>query len=378
MDDASRLPFTRNDSPSIGVEIELQLVDSETMELANRIEEVLAALPEDLQMAIKPELMQSYLEINTGVCQTVAEAGDDLRAKLEAVESSVNPLGILLFWGASHPHSSWRDQKITVDDRYYRLVDLMQDVARRLLTFGLHVHVGVETGDKAVHICDRMMKYLPLLLSLSSNSPFWEGRNTGLHSNRSKIMEGLPTAGLPHRMRNWSEYVWLISHLKSTGFINSIREIWWDIRPHHNFGTVEVRICDMPASLNHVLAITALVQCLVTAISLEIDQGTFQMDYHPMMVQQNKWRATRYGADAELVSTTDFAQRSVQEVTDGLVTRLRPIAKDLRCEVELESLRDVPVNAGARQQLQLFEETGSRQEVVRQMIHRNHWASDTA
>jgi len=141
---------------------------------------------------------------------------------------------------------------------------------------------------------------------------------------------------------------------------------------------VEVRICDMPASLNHVLAITALVQCLVTAISLEIDQGTFQMDYHPMMVQQNKWRATRYGADAELVSTTDFAQRSVQEVTDGLVTRLRPIAKDLRCEVELESLRDVPVNAGARQQLQLFEETGSRQEVVRQMIHRNHWASDTA
>ena len=378
MDDVSRLPFTRNDSPTIGVEIELQLVDSQTMELANRIEDVLAALPADLQMAIKPELMQSYLEINTGVCQTVAEAGDDLRAKLQAVESSVNPLGILLFWGASHPYSSWRDQKITVDERYYRLVDLMQDVARRLLTFGLHVHVGVETGDKAVHVCDRMMKYLPLLLSLSSNSPFWEGRNTGLHSNRSKIMEGLPTAGLPHRMRNWSEYVWLINHLKSTGFINSIREIWWDIRPHHNFGTVEVRICDMPASLNHVLAITALVQCLVTAISLEIDQGTFQMDYHPMMVQQNKWRATRYGADAELVSTTDFAQRSVQQVTDGLVKRLKPIAKDLNCESELESLRDVPASAGARQQLALFDETGSRKEVVRRMIGQNHWTRESA
>ena len=228
------------------------------MALANRIDDVLYALPPELREAIKPELMQSYLEINTGVCTTVANAGEDLRGKLRCVEDSIKPLGLQLFWAGTHPFSSWRDQKITVDERYHRLVDLMQDVARRLVTFGLHVHVGVETGDKAINICDRMMKYLPLLLALSSNSPFWEGRDTGLHSNRSKIMEGLPTAGLPHRMRNWSEYVWLINHLVSTGFINSIREIWWDIRPHHNFGTVEVRICDMPASLDHVLSITCL------------------------------------------------------------------------------------------------------------------------
>ena len=370
----SGLTFTCNSTPSIGVEIELQLVDSSSMALSNRIDDVLAALPEDLRQAIKPELMQSYLEINTGVCTTVSEADKDLRHKLETVEQAIDPLGLKLYWAASHPFSSWREQKITVDDRYYRLVDLMQDVARRLLTFGLHVHVGVETGDKAINVCDRMMKYLPLLLSLSSNSPFWEGRNTGLHSNRSKIMEGLPTAGLPHRMRNWSEYVWLINHLKSTGFINSIREIWWDVRPHHNFGTVEVRICDMPASLNHALSIAALVQCLVVAISQEIDQGTFQSDYHPMMVQQNKWRATRFGADAELVSTKDYEQRSVATVTHDLITQLSPIATELSCLDELMSLDSVVQNAGAKQQLRIFEDTGDRAEVVRQMIAANHWS----
>lgn len=371
----TQLTFTSNDRPTLGVEIELQLVDSESMELASRIQDVLQALPEEMRQAIKPELMQSYLEINTGVCQTVDEARADLQKKLLTVEEAIDPLGLKLFWAATHPFSSWRDQAITVDDRYYRLVELMQDVARRLLTFGLHVHVGVETGDKAIHICDRMLKYLPLLLALSSNSPFWEGRNTGLHSNRSKIMEGLPTAGLPHRMRNWSEYVWLIDHLKSTGFINSIREIWWDIRPHHNFGTVEVRVCDMPASLSQVMSITALVQCLVVAISREIDEGTFQSDYHPMMVQQNKWRATRYGADAKLVSAQDYQVLSVRQAVEDLVHRLAPIADELGCATELQGLADVVENGGAIQQLRLFEETDSREEVVRRMIRDNHWGA---
>jgi carboxylate-amine ligase len=369
----SPLQFTSNTSPTIGVEIELQLVDSNTFELRSCIAEVLAALPEEMRGVVKPELMQSYIEINTDVCHTVDEAGQDLRAKLDAVEKAIQPLDLKLFWAATHPFSSWRDQEVTVDDRYYRLVDLMQDVARRLVTFGLHVHVGVDTGDKAIMVCDRMMRYLPLLLALSSNSPFWEGRKTGLHSNRSKIMEGLPTAGLPHQMRNWSEYVWLINHLVDTGFINSIREIWWDIRPHHNFGTVEIRVCDMPPNLDQVLAITALIQCLVVAISREIDQGTFQSEYHPMMVQQNKWRATRFGSAAKLVSTRDFLQRPVQTVVDDLVTRLTPIAQELGCEKHLAAVRNLPGSTGAEQQLSIFDNTGSRHEVVKQMLETNHW-----
>ena len=301
----------------------------------------------------------------------MAEAGEDLASTITAVERVTDDLGLKLFWAATHPFSSWRSQEITVNDRYFELVELMQDVARRLVTFGLHVHVGVDSGDKAVMICDRMLRHLPLLLALSSNSPFWEGRATGMHSNRSKIMEGLPTAGLPHRMRNWSEYIWLVSHLVDTGFINTIREIWWDIRPHHLFGTVEIRVCDMPANLGQVLALTAAVQCMVQAMSEEIDRGTYQSEYHPMMVQQNKWRATRFGPDAELVNSDDYQQYSVQQSIDRLIEVLRPTAESLDCVSELESASLLPSATGSRQQLAIFDETDSRREVVRRMLEVN-------
>ncbi len=370
------LEFARNERPSLGVELELQLVDGQSLALTNRIEDVLAAMPADMKDVVKPELMQSYLEINTDVCHTVADVRADLSRKLDAVESVAERLDIKLLWAATHPFSSWQDQIVTVNDRYYRLVDLMQDVARQLVTFGLHIHVGVDTGDKAINVCDRMLRYLPLLLALSSNSPFWEGRNTGLHSNRSKIMEGLPTAGLPHVMRNWSEYVWIVNHLIDTGFMNSIREIWWDIRPHHNFGTVEVRICDMPPNLKQVEGIAALVQCLVVAISEEVEQGTYQLDYHPMMVQQNKWRATRFGADARLVLGQSYEQASLAETVANLVTRLEEHAVKLGCLDELRSVVNIPAATGAQQQLDIFEMTGSKPEVVRQMIENNHWSRD--
>ena len=286
----------------------------------------------------KPELMQCVLEINTGICETVGEAESDLRARSQIVEAACDELGLRLWWGATHPFSSWFDQRITPDDRYLQLVNLLQEMARRLVTFGLHVHVGVDSGDKAVMICDRIMRHLPTLLALSVSSPFWEGRKTGLHSHRSKVMEGLPTAGLPTLMRNWSEYVWLVNHMIDTGFINTIREIWWDVRPHHNFGTVEVRVCDMPGNLQDTLAIAALVQCLVKAVSDEIDNGTYQHDSHPMMVQQNKWRAARFGNQARLVDTATYQSAPVAETVERLIELLRPTAAELQCEQYLEAL----------------------------------------
>ncbi|MGE3317077.1 MAG: YbdK family carboxylate-amine ligase, partial [Planctomycetaceae bacterium] len=293
----------------------------------------------------------------------------------DELEKVTDPLGLKLFWAATHPFSPWREQQTTVNERYFSLVESMQDVARRLVAFGLHVHVGVETGDKAVMVCDRMLRHLPLLLAMSTNSPFWQGRTTGLHSHRSKIMESLPTAGLPHQMRNWSEYTWLINHLVDTGFINTIREIWWDIRPHHNFGTVEIRICDMPPNLSQAMSLAALIQCLVDAISQEIDEGTYQSEYHPMMVQQNKWRAARFGPDARLVNTNDYKQYSVQETIDSLIAILLPTARKLKCVDELTSAAQLPAHTGSRQQLEIFEKTGDRVEVVRRMLPQNHWRS---
>src|SRR5262249_5025316 len=276
----AKIEFHRNERPTIGVELELGLLDADTLALTSAYGLLSARLiaeghQSDECSHFKPELMQCVLEINTGICETVAEAEQDLRGKLAIVESACDALGLRLWWGATHPFSSWEDQRITPDDRYLMLVNLLQEMARRLVTFGLHVHVGVDSGDKAVMICDRIMRHLPTLLALSVSSPFWEARRTGLQSHRSKVMEGLPTAGLPTQMRNWSEYVWLVNHMIETGFINTIREIWWDVRPHSNFGTVEVRICDMPGDLADTLAIAAFIQCLVKSLSDEIDQGTY-------------------------------------------------------------------------------------------------------
>jgi len=364
----SKIVFNSCDAHTLGIELELGLVDAESMALSNSVQQVLARMPEQYEGIIKPELMQSVLEINTDVCHTVADAERDLRGKIALVEQVLDEMGLRLWWGATHPFSRWADQQITPNERYANLVDLLQEMARRLVTFGLHVHVGVDSGDKAVMICDRIMRHLPTLLALSSSSPFWEGRTTGLQSHRSKIMEGLPTAGLPTLMRNWSEYVWIVNHMIETGFINTIREIWWDVRPHHNFGTVEVRMCDMPGNLADSLALAALVQCLVKALSDEIDEGAYQHDCHPMMVRQNKWRACRYGVRASLVESVHYTAQPVREVVEELVKILRPHAEELDCVPYLEdSVRIANSPSWADRQLTILQETGDPRKIARRM-----------
>ncbi|QDU64477.1 Carboxylate-amine ligase YbdK [Planctomycetes bacterium Pan216] len=373
------LSFSSNDYPTVGVEVELQLVDATSMALRSAIDDILERLPPELEGKIKPELMQCYLEINSDVCRTVADVEGDLSRKIKLVEQSARDANVLLLWAATHPFSHWHEQKITPDDRYLGLVDLLQDTARRLVTFGLHVHVGVDSGDKAVMICDRIMRHLPTLLALSSNSPFWHGRLTGLRSQRSKVMENLPTAGLPPLMRNWSEYVWLINHLIQTGFINSNREIWWDVRPHHVFGTVEVRICDMPPSLEDVLGLTALTQCLVHSLSEAINAGTFQHDGHPMIVRQNKWRAGRFGMDAQLVDPQTAECLPAREVVRRLVEILMPAAEHLDCVGYLEHVLVMAERpTGADRQIEIYKRTNDSLQVVRELTGNNPHANATS
>ena len=371
----TRLEFNPSAQPTVGVEIELALVDAQTMALCSKNASILNRIPQKYADKIKPELMQCYVELNTDVCENLAEVKADLEAKLRVLSKAAAAENARLYWSGTHPFSTWRDQKITPNDRYMGLVNLLQDTARQLVTFGLHVHVGVNSGDKAIMICDRILRYLPVLLALSCNSPFWEGRVTGLHSWRSKIMEGLPTAGLPPLMRNWSEYVWLINHLIDTGYIESIREIWWDVRPHHGFGTVEVRICDMPGSLGDTLGLVALIQCLICALSDQIDRGIYQHDCHPMLIRQNKWHASRYGIDAQLVDSTSHALKSVPQIAEELVESLMPTAEHLRCVSFLERVLDMAHRpTWAQRQMDALDRTGDPAEVVRHLIA-DDWAS---
>ena len=361
--------FESSAEPTLGIEIELALVDLETGALSSSAQQILRALPPGDDAKVKPELMQCYLEINTGVAHTVAEAGADLRMRLATVEAIADDLGVGLYWTGTHPFSIWQDQVVTPKERYQGLLDLLQDIGRQLVTFGLHVHVGVDSGDKAIMICERLMRHLPLLLALSANSPWWNDRRTGLLSHRSKIMGDLPTAGLPPIMRNWSEYVWLVTHLEETDFIQSIRDIWWVVRPHHNFGTVEVRVCDMPGRLEDVLAIAALIQSLVCTLSDEIDGGAYQHDCHPMLVRQNLWRAERMGLEAKLIDALTHEAQPVRDAIRTLVRDVKPKAEQLGCAQELalvEALAAGPT--WAERQVEGFETAESRASYVRAAV----------
>jgi glutamate---cysteine ligase / carboxylate-amine ligase len=366
------LDFQSNRLPTLGIEIELGLVDAQTMNLSSSFDKLVERLPQCSSDRFKPEIIQSVLEINTDVCDSVRDAEKELRGRLGVVEQAADSIGVALWWGGLHPFAKCEDQVVTTDERYLRLVEQLQILARRMVTFGLHVHVGVDSGDKAVMICDRILRHLPTLLALSSSSPFWEGRPTGLQSYRSKVMELLPTAGLPPLMRNWSEYVWLVNHMVNTGFIDTIRELWWDVRPHHNFGTVEIRMCDMPGNLDDTLALSALIHCLVKSLSDEIDEGAYQHDCHPILVRQNKWRAARFGNAAQMVDAFTYEVQSLEQVVNSLVDRLRPTADSLGCTEYLERCREMAAGpTWADRQLALAEETASLQEMVRRLTQQS-------
>jgi len=361
--------FKGNATHTLGVEIELQVVDRETLALSNSVQQILDRVPERWTDQIKPELMQSYCEFNSGICTTVNDVKRDLGEKLEWSRGVAEELGLNLCWGGTHPFSPWSEQIYSPGERYEWLTRAMRDISRRLVVFGLHVHVGVNTGDKAIQLCDRLLRHLPTLLALSTNSPMWNGRDTGLASYRSKVMEALPTAGLPYHMRNWSEYVWLVDHLIATNFIHSIREIWWDIRPHAEFGTVEVRVMDMPMNMPHLLSLVALTQSLVAGISQDIDRGAYLFDCHPMIAKQNKWHAERFGMEADFVDPDSMKAVSAVETVRTLLDRCRPHAERLGCATELEGINDIIENGtGAALQREIYQRTGDMREVVKGLM----------
>jgi carboxylate-amine ligase len=371
--------FHSNKTHTLGVELEIQLVDAETGALTPAIGSILERVPDKWKNHIKPEFMQSYCEIITGVCNTVKDVETDLTEKVQWVQETAEDLGVQLVWAGTHPFSRWEHQKITPGERYKWLLGAMQDVARRLLVFGLHVHVGVDSGDKAIHLCDRLLKHLPVLLALSANSPYWCGRDSGLQSYRSKIIEALPTAGLPHPMRNWSEYAWLIDHLIKTKFISSIREIWWDVRPHAGFGTVEVRVMDMPMNMKHTLGIVALTQSLIAAISDHIDQGAYQFDTHPIIAKQNKWHASRYGLDASFVDFETMQAVPARTMARRMLDRCTPYAEKLGCTDQLQYVNDILEHGTAAQrQRKVLEQTNNLGAVVQYLVEQGQLAPAAA
>jgi YbdK family carboxylate-amine ligase len=338
------IPFESSERASLGVEWELQLVDRETGELTSGAVEILEEIrpPEaEEHPKAKHELLQSTVEIITGICGTVAEAKADLAGTLAEVVAAADRRGLGMMCAGTHPFTDWQTQRISPKERYLELVERMQWLARRLQIFGVHVHVGVRAPEKAIPMVNALTQYVPHFLALSASSPYWKGADTGLASARSKVFESMPTAGLPYQLSGWPDFENYMQTLISTHAIESVREVWWDIRPHPNFGTVELRICDGLPTLDEIGAVAALSQCLVEQFDTQLDRGYTLPVPAGWVLRENKWRAARYGLDADIVVDEKGTVRPVRQAIRDLVEELEPTARRLGCSAELSDVERV-------------------------------------
>ena len=362
--------FVASAGPSLGVEVELALVDAESGELTCLAPELLARVgagyPETEHPKIKKELYQCTVEVITGVCATVAEARADLAESMREVEQAAADSGAAVIGAGLHPFTPWHQLSLSEGERYQRLVDTIGWPARRLTTHGVHVHVGVRSGDKAIATVNSLTEYLPVFLALSAASPYWNGRDTGLASTRTKIFESMPTTGLPPHLRDWAEFNVFLDTLIEAGAIETVREVWWDIRPHPGYGTVELRMCDSMPTLWEISALAALAQSLVTEFDRMIDAGVTPDVPREWVRRENKWRAARWGVEADLVIDESGHTQPLREIVDGLVDRLLPIAHDLGCAAELADLRRIAAEGPSYvRQRRVVAEGGDLQGVVR-------------
>ena len=330
---------------TIGVEWELQLLDTSTRMLRQDAGEVLAALPglteEGEHPKIRHELMQSTVEVVTGVCSTVSEAKDDLSATISQLERITGRRGTMLACAGTHPVSDWRDAKMAPIQRYAELVEQMQWLVRRIQTFGVHVHVGIRDGSKAIPIVNALAGYLPHFLALTASSPYWNGQDTGLASSRAIVFGGLPTSGPPQPLTDWTDFEEYMDTLLRAGTIRSIKEVWWDIRPHPDFGTVEIRMFDGVPTLREIGMTAALSQSLVQLLDTQLDRG-YKLPTPPAwVVRDNKWRATRYGLDAIVITDDSGSTAPLRDELYELTRELQPVADRLGCGPELGVVTEV-------------------------------------
>ncbi len=361
------------DRPSLtmGVEEEYMVLDPVTLELRSHLNmELLSKGQVVLSEHIKPEMIGSMVEIGTGICKNVQQVHDELTKIRSILAHLCKQNGLLLAASSTHPFSHWQNQEIHPDERYKTIVEEMQMAARSLLIFGMHIHLGIEDRDMQIQIMNEFRYFLPHVLALTTNSPFWTGFNTGFKSYRSKVFERFPRTGLPDHFESWSEYQAYVDLLVRTGCIDNAKKIWWDIRPHPHFPTLEVRICDLPMRIEESVAIAALCQAIAAKLYKLYTKNMGYRMYRRMLLAENKWRAVRYGLDGKMI---DFGrQREVE--TRALVYELLAFVDDVVDELgsrnEVNYIHTILENGtGADRQLRVYNQNKNFRDVV-EYIHR--------
>jgi len=363
--------FGAGEPYTLGVEEEYMLLDGETLDLVQHVETVLAATAgHELEKSVNPELMQSVLEIATPVCQTPAEVEAELRKLRGYVTGLAREQGLRVGSAGTHPFSLFERQRITARDRYRHLVDQLQYIARRELIFGLHIHVAVDDAEKAVQIVNGLLAHLSQLLALSASSPFWRGEATGLASSRQMVFAAFPRSGPPPRFRDYADYAEVVGQLEKTGCIADYTHIWWDIRLHPRFGTVEVRVCDAVTRVEDAVALAAFCQSLVKLYSERYAVGAEIPSYHRILTTENKWLAARYGLEAPVMDLATGRRNRVPvaQLVRRTLREIEPHARELGCDRELEGISEILAKGnGADRQRRIWNANRDIVEVVREI-----------
>ncbi len=337
--------FTPSPRPTVGVEWEVALVDRRSRDLVNAAEDVLhrvdAAGGPARGGRVTGELLRNTVELVTGICENADEAAEDLRSALDAVRAAADPLEVDIACAGTHPFAQWSTAQVTDGERYAELIERTQWWGRQMLIWGVHVHVGLDSADKVFPVLGALLHRAPHLQALSASSPLWAGTDTGYASNRAMMFQQLPTAGLPFAFERWSEFEGFVDDQMRTGVIDSLSDVRWDIRPAPHLGTLEVRVCDGVPTLEELRALTALVHCLVVDLDRRLVAGETLPSMPPWHVQENKWRAARYGLDAEIILDAAGAERLVTDDLADLLLDLQPVARDLGCTDALDAVWDI-------------------------------------
>jgi glutamate---cysteine ligase / carboxylate-amine ligase len=356
-------PFT------LGIEEEYQIIDPETRELRSYITQILERGRLILKEQLKPEMMQSVVEVGTHVCRTADEARAEIVRLRGVIASLAAQQGLTIAAAGTHPFSSWHTQEIFPHERYYGVINEMQDAARRLLIFGMHVHVGMPNLELGIQIQNVARYFLPHLLTLSTSSPFWMSRKTGFKSYRSIIFSNFPRTGIPSQYNSMHEFQSYIDLLIKTGCIDDGKKIWWDIRPHPHFGTIEVRICDLCTKVDEAVTIAALTQAIFVKIYKLFTQNMTFRIYRRALINENKWRAMRYGLDGELI---DFGKQQAivaRDLLPELLEFVDDVVDDLGSRHAVEYVNQIlKEGTSADRQLAVFERTGDLKAVVDQLV----------
>jgi carboxylate-amine ligase len=351
---------------TVGIEEELMILDAESLELVNAIESMLEPAPSG---EIKPELMESVLEISTDPCANVTEAGEQLRALRKQVEKTAANKGMAIGSAGTHPFAMWEDQRIVARSRYRELISALAFVARQELIFGMHVHVGIDDPQKAIHVANGMRVHVPVLVGLSANSPFWRADATGLASTRTPIFRAFPRVGIPPTYKSWEDYERRIEFMTKCRVIEDYTYLWHDVRPHPNLGTVEIRVMDSQTRIEHTLGLAALVHGLVKELCEHFEAGKRLSKYPFEMLDENKWLAARHGLDGELVDLPHSSRVPTRSLARRLIDRMREHCQDLGSAEELTAVDDLLERGnGAHRQVVVYEANHDLREVMAELV----------